>query len=328
MRSERVLVTGAAGFIGGHACHALLHSGYDVVGIDNFDPFYDRSLKEETVAGLSTSSCFEFVEGDIREESTLAEVLDGVTAVVHLAARPGVRQSITNPGPYASINIEGTVHVLEACRRAGVSRLVFASSSTVYGDSHAVPFTEDGPLGVPLSPYAVSKRAGEQLCLLYSRLHGLSVAALRLFTAYGPRTRPDLVVHKFSSLVLQGGAVQQYGDGSMERDYTHISDIAQGIVRAVRWTESGDHSYEAFNIGSGRAVRLDDLIGLIAQAAALKPVVEQHAVPVGEMELTCADTGKARQVLGFESGVSIEDGIVDFVDWYRGKYGHQSSSAT
>ncbi len=324
--TERILVTGAAGFIGSHTCRALIDAGYEIVGIDNFDPFYDRAIKEEAVQKLSTRPGFRFVECDIRQTDTVHSVLEGVTAVVHLAARAGVRPSIEQPCLYASVNVEGTTSVLETCRAAGVRRFVFGSSSSVYGEGTPVPFREDAPALSPISPYAATKRAGELICQAYTHLHELRIASLRFFTVYGHRQRPDLAIHKFTRTMASGGAIQQYGDGSTERDYTHIDDIVKGVLGAVRWTEAETPEHEIFNLGESRTVRLDRLIELIASALGVEPKIEFLPVQPGDVTRTFADISKARRVLGYEPTVSIEEGIVDFVDWYRGKYGNQSSS--
>jgi UDP-glucuronate 4-epimerase len=326
--TDCVLVTGAAGFIGGHMCRALLDAGYEVVGIDNFDPFYDRAIKEEAIAELSERSGFRFTEADVRDKDAIARLLDGVEVVVHLAARAGVRPSIEEPSLYASVNVEGTVTLLEACREAGVRRFVFGSSSSVYGETAPVPFSEDFPALSPISPYAATKRAGELACQVYTHLHGLRIASLRFFTVYGHRQRPDLAIHKFTRLMATGQRIQRYGDGSTERDYTHVDDIVKGVLGAVRWTERDEPDHEIFNLGESRTVRLDRLISMIGEALEVEPVIEQLPAQPGDVSRTFANIGKARRDLGYDPTVKIEHGIVDFVDWYRGKYGHQSSSAT
>ncbi|UCG88778.1 MAG: GDP-mannose 4,6-dehydratase [Gemmatimonadota bacterium] len=319
---DRVLVTGAAGFIGGHVCRALLDNRYSVVGLDNFDPFYDRAIKENTVGELTTHGMFSFVEGDIRDDAVVRHSLRGVDLVVHLAARAGVRPSIEDPVLYSSVNVEGTACLLEACRQAGVRRFVFGSSSSVYGDTTPVPFNEEVAAIAPVSPYAATKRAGELLCQVYSDLYDLRIAALRFFTVYGPRQRPDLAIHKFTRLLASGAAIQQFGDGSTERDYTHVSDILKGVMGAVRWTESEGALLDIFNLGESRTVRLDRLIELIAAALGVEPQVERLPPQPGDVVRTFADISKARQVLGYDPCVSIEDGIVDFVEWYRVTHGY------
>ena len=324
--TERILVTGAAGFIGGHACKALLEEDYEVVGIDNFDPFYDRSLKEQVIRSLSDSPRFELLEGDIRDAAVVRRSLDGVDAVFHLAARAGVRPSIDEPALYASVNVEGTVCLLEACRKCEVRRFVFGSSSSVYGDSTPVPFNEDAVAMAPVSPYAATKRAGELMCMVFSDLYDMRIASLRFFTVYGHRQRPDLAIHRFTRLLAGGLPIQQFGDGSTERDYTHIDDILKGVWAAIRWTVPEEPAYDVFNLGESRTIRLDSLIALISGALGVKPSIEILPPQPGDVRRTCADIGKARAVLGYDPCVAIEDGIVDFVRWYEAQNGNQRSS--
>jgi UDP-glucuronate 4-epimerase len=312
-----VLVTGAAGFIGGHCCRRLLDEGWRVLGVDNFDPFYPRVIKEQALAELANHPDFRFVEGDIRDQDVLGRVVPGVDLVLHLAARAGVRPSIESPDIYGSLNIGGTISLLEACRRAGVQRFVFGSSSSVYGDVTPVPFREDAPACDPISPYAATKRAGELFCRVYAELHGFRIAALRFFTVYGPRQRPDLAIHRFTRLIAQGRPVQQFGDGSMERDHTHIDDILQGVSGSLRWASDGSAAFEVFNLGESKTIRLDRLIALIADALEIEPVIEILPAPPGDVRRTWADISKARQQLGYQPTVDIETGIRNFVDWFR-----------
>jgi UDP-glucuronate 4-epimerase len=320
----RVLVTGAAGFIGSHTCRAFLDDGWDVLGVDNFDPFYDRSLKEAALADLVGYPAFQFVEGDIREQSALTRLLDGASVVVHLAARPGVRPSIEDPELYVSLNVQGTVSVLEACRRAGVRRVVFGSSSSVYGDDTPVPFREDAEAATPISPYAATKRSAELHCRVYVHLHRMRIASLRFFTVYGPRQRPDLAIHRFTRLLAAGESVRRYGNGSSERDYTHIDDILLGIKGAAEWTSDPAPAFEIFNLGESRTVSLNRLIELISDALGVSPRIEEVAPQPGDVRRTCADITKARRVLGYRPTVTIEDGISQFAKWYEAKNGRQS----
>lgn len=325
--SHTVLVTGAAGFIGGHVCGALLDAGFEVRGVDNFDPFYDRRIKESAVAELDRRDGFSLVEADIRDAGAMARAVEACDLAVHLAARAGVRPSIQDPGLYASINVEGTVRMLEACRQAGVRRFVFGSSSSVYGDTTPVPFREDASAVDPVSPYAATKRAAELMCQVYAGLHGFRIAALRFFTVYGPRQRPDLAIHKFTRLLAEGRPIEQFGDGSSERDYTHIDDIVQGVLGALRWTRSDEPAYEVFNLGESRTVRLDYLVELIGRALGVTPVIELRPPQPGDVRRTCADITKARRRLGYAPKMSIETGIPQFVEWYERAYGREFRSA-
>ena len=317
----RLLITGAAGFIGSHACHAFLERGWDVTGIDNFDPFYERQIKEQGIADLADHEAFRFVEGDIREPSVLTPILAHVNVVLHLAARAGVRPSIEDPVLYESVNVVGTATLLEACRLAGVRRFVFGSSSSVYGDETPTPFSEEAPAVTPISPYAATKRAGELQCMVYTHLHGFRIASLRLFTVYGARQRPDLAIHKFTRLISTGAAIPQFGDGSSERDYTHVDDILTGIVAAVDWTGQDTPACEIVNLGESKTVRLSYLIELIGRALELEPRVDIHSPAPGDVRRTFADISKARRLFGYDPRICIEDGIPQFVDWYRKHHG-------
>jgi UDP-glucuronate 4-epimerase len=318
----RVLVTGAAGFIGSHLCEALLGRGDAVVGVDNFDPFYDPAVKEANLAGLRAAAGFHFERLDVVTDDL---PLDGVTAVVHLAAKPGVRPSLEDPAGYMRANVTGTVRVIDAARRAGVWRIVFGSSSSVYGETTPAPFAESAPAVEPISPYAASKRAGELAAYALARLHGLRIACLRFFTVYGPRQRPDLAIHRFTARIRRGLPIQMHGDGSSERDYTYISDAVEGILGGLAWTaEATAGACEAFNIGGGERVRLDRLIRLIGQALGRSPVVERRPDQPGDVPLTAADLTRAASALGYRPRVGIAEGIGAFVRWYEATHGSQS----
>ncbi len=327
--SPRILVTGAAGFIGSHVCEALLARGDEVIGLDNFDPFYPRAVKERNLEALRQARGFRFVEADIVRQ---AAPLEGVTAVVHLAARPGVGPSLEDPAGYMDVNVTGTARVLEAARRARVGRVVFGSSSSVYGDSTPAPFAETAPAAAPISPYAATKRAGELVAHAFAHLYGMRLACLRFFTVYGPRQRPDLAIHRFTDRIARGLPVRQHGDGSSERDYTYISDAVQGVVAAVDWTGDGGAgaggpgtgTCEAFNIGGGGRVRLDRLLALIADALGRTPVVERVPDQPGDVHMTAADLRRSERALGYRPTVGIEEGIRQFVRWYEATHGRQS----
>ncbi len=325
----RVLVTGAAGFIGSHVCEALLARGDEVIGLDNFDPFYPRAVKERNLEAPRQARGFRFVEADIARQSV---PLEAVTAVVHLAARPGVGPSLEDPAGYMDVNVTGTARVLEAARRARVGRVVFGSSSSVYGDSTPAPFAETAPATTPISPYAATKRAGELVAHAFAHLYGMRLACLRFFTVYGPRQRPDLAIHRFTDRIARGLPVRQHGDGSSERDYTYISDAVQGVVAAVDWTGDGGGgaggpgtgTCEAFNIGGGGRVRLDRLLALIAEALGRTPVVERVPDQPGDVHMTAADLRRSERALGYRPTVGIEEGIRQFVRWYEATHGRQS----
>ena len=322
--SGRLLVTGAAGFIGSHVCEALLGRGDEVVGVDNFDPFYPRAVKEQNLDGLRRTKGFRFVEADIVRD---ALTLDGVSVVLHLAARPGVRPSLEDPASYGETNVTGTVRVLEAARRAGVRRVVFGSSSSVYGDATPAPFAEDAAAVWPISPYAASKRAGELMAHAFAHLYGLQIACLRFFTVYGPRQRPDLAIHRFTHLIASGQPIRMHGDGSSERDYTYITDCVDGVLAAVEWTArprpGGGGLAEPINIGGGARVRLDRLIELIGRTLGREVRIERHGEQPGDVRLTAADLRRAERELGYRPAVGIEQGVGQFVRWYEAIHGRQ-----
>jgi UDP-glucuronate 4-epimerase len=322
MTAARYLVTGAAGFIGSHLSEALLARGDEVVGLDNFDPFYSRQIKERNLTDLRTHKRFAFVEANVARDPI---PLDGVSAVFHLAAKPGVRPSLEDPASYMEANVTGTARLFDAARRAGVKRIVFGSSSSVYGNATPAPFAETEPAVEPISPYAATKRAGELLAHAFTHLYPLRILCLRFFTVYGPRQRPDLAIHKFTDLIARGQPVRMHGDGSSERDYTYITDALDGILAGLDWTARvPDGALDRVNLGGGARVRLDRLIALIAEAVGREANIERHPDQPGDVRLTDADLTHARQVLGFKPRVGIEEGIRNFVRWYQEIHGRQS----
>ncbi|MGH7537575.1 MAG: NAD-dependent epimerase/dehydratase family protein [Gemmatimonadales bacterium] len=321
---SRLLVTGAAGFIGSHLCEALLAAGHEVTGLDNFDAFYPRAVKERNLTGLRSRPGFRFVEGDVGRDSL---PLEGVEAILHLAARPGVQPSLEDPSGYMETNVTATARLLDQVRRTGIARVVFGSSSSVYGESTPPPFAEDAMADGPISPYAASKRAGELVCRVFTHLYSTRIACLRFFTVYGPRQRPDLAVHRFTARILAGQPILMRGDGSSERDYTYVSDVVDGILAALAWTEragaDGAEAWRVFNLGGGARVRLDRLIALIGAAAGRAPIIERGADQPGDVSLTAADLRRAERELGYRPKVGIEEGIRRFVSWYREAHGRE-----
>ncbi|HEV8380593.1 MAG TPA: NAD-dependent epimerase/dehydratase family protein [Gemmatimonadales bacterium] len=323
--THHYLVTGAAGFIGSHLCETLIGRGHEVTGVDNFDPFYARDVKERNLAGLLRLPAFQFVEADVARD---AVPLGGVEAVIHLAAKPGVRPSLEDPGSYMEANVTATARLLDAARRVGLSRIVFGSSSSVYGNATPAPFAEAEPAVFPISPYAASKRAGELLAHAFAHLYPLKIICLRFFTVYGPRQRPDLAIHKFTDLIARGRPVRMHGDGSSERDYTYITDCLDGILAALEWTATAaPGTVETVNLGGGERVRLDRLIALIAKTLGQDAHIERHPDQPGDVRLTDADLAHAGRVLGFKPGVGIEEGIRKFVAWYEEVHGRQSRAS-
>ena len=311
-----ILITGAAGFIGSHLVERLRQRGERLLCLDNFDAYYSAALKRQNLSEAldRLDSCF--VQADIRDHGLLERLFKGhqVTTVVHLAARAGVRASLENPVPYFETNVLGTLSLLEACRTFGVKRFVFASSSSVYGESHAAPAVENTTPCRPLSPYGASKLAAETLCELYSRLCDMTTVALRFFTVYGPRQRPDMAIRRFTKLIDEGKEVFVYGDGSSSRDYTFVTDTVDGIEAALRLPLRG---YQVFNLGRGQPVTLLDLIGLIEQELESKARVRFLPHRDGDPLATCADINKARTVLGYHPTVPIEQGIACYVQWFK-----------
>lgn len=316
---SRILVTGAAGFIGSHVVERLLERGQGVIGLDNLDDFYDPAIKRRNLARALDASAFELVEGDIRDARVLDSLPDDVSLIIHLAARAGVRPSIEQPLLYQDVNVRGTQELLEYARRAEVRRFIFGSSSSVYGNAERVPFSEDDPVDRPISPYAATKRAGELICHTYHHLFGLGIVALRFFTVYGARQRPDLAIHKFTRLMAAGEPIQQYGDGTTQRDYTHVRDILQGVEGALSYLEREPEAFEIINLGESRTVELSRLIELIADALGVEPRIERLPPQPGDVERTYADIAKARRLLGYDPVIPIEEGIPEFVEWFAGQ---------
>lgn len=311
----RVLLTGIAGFIGSHLARRLLDRGDEVVGLDAFDEtLYPAALHRANLATLAPHPRLRFVEGDLLDaphvERLVAEQPD---VVVHLAALAGVRPSIQAPKRYQRTNIEGTLNVLEACRKSGVRRLVFASSSSVYGARSEVPFRERDPADRPASPYAATKRAGELLCANYAELHGLGATALRFFTVYGPRQRPEMAIHKFARLILDGKPVPLFGDGSTARDYTYVDDIIDGVVAAVDRCAPG--AYRVYNLGGSRTTTLKRLVELLEEGLGRRATVEWHPDQPGDVPITYADVDLAAAELGYAPQISIEEGLRRFCAW-------------
>jgi UDP-glucuronate 4-epimerase len=318
----RVLVTGAAGFIGSHLAERLVARGDDVVGLDNFDAFYARAVKESNLAPLAASPRFSLVEGDVRAAADLARAFGAARAdvVVHLAALAGVRPSLADPARYADVNVLGTVRLTEAARAHGVGRVVFASSSSVYGADSEPPFKESDPCLRPLSPYASTKRAGELGLYTAHHLYGIDVTCLRFFTVYGPRQRPDLAIHKFARLILAGAPLELFGDGSTSRDYTWIDDVIDGVVAAVDKSgapERGAPAFRIYNLGGSRTTTLLGLVERLSEALGRKAVIDWRPEQPGDMTRTLADLTLVGRDLGYAPRVAIDEGITRFAAWVK-----------
>ena len=311
------LVTGGAGFIGSQLVEALLREGGEVVVLDNFDNFYDPAVKRQNIEPFLGQPGFTLVEGDIRDEKAVESLFaaHAIGVVVHLAARAGVRPSIEQPLLYSDVNLNGTVVLLEACRRHNVGKLVFGSSSSVYGNNSKVPFSEKDEVDLPISPYAATKRSGELLCATYHGLYRLNVFCLRFFTAYGPRQRPEMAIYKFTRFLDRGLPLPLFGDGSSSRDYTYIDDIVYGVVRAIERVQG----YEIINLGGSRTTRLLDLIAMLEERLGKKAIIEKQPDQPGDVVTTWADVAKAHRLLGYGPKVTIEEGLTRFVAWYHGE---------
>ncbi|HEX8708511.1 MAG TPA: GDP-mannose 4,6-dehydratase [Pyrinomonadaceae bacterium] len=316
---RNILVTGGAGFIGSHLVDRLLgEKGWRVTVVDDFNDFYSPELKRENVREHLQNDAYQLVEADIRDCARLRDVFGETKfdCIVHLAARAGVRPSLAEPLLYAETNINGTLNLLELARRHSVKQFVFGSSSSVYGINARVPFNEEDPVGQPISPYAATKGAGELLCHTYSHLYGIRCVALRFFTVYGARQRPDLAIHKFARLISEGRAIPVFGDGTTRRDYTFIEDIIAGVRAAIDYTAS---DYEAINLGESRTVELGELISLLERELGRTALIERQPLQPGDVPQTFADVEKARRLLGYEPQTKIEDGIRRFIRWFRGE---------
>ena len=311
----KILVTGGAGFIGSHLVERLLDEGHPVVCLDNFDDFYSPALKRRNLARALKHPGFRLVEGDLRDEAGMKQLFAGgkFDLVAHLAARAGVRPSVENPALYVDVNLRGTVHLLEACRNHGVRRFLFASSSSVYGNSSRVPFSEEDPVNTPISPYAATKKAGELLCHTYHHLYGMDVACLRYFTVYGPRQRPEMAIHHFTRLIDRGEEVPVYGDGTARRDFTYIDDIVQGVLAALERSRG----FRVYNLGNSATVEIRELIRMIAAALGKPARVRNLPAEPGDVPVTCASIDRAAADLGFRPATPIAEGIRKFVAWYR-----------
>lgn len=311
----KILITGVAGFIGSHLADRLLAEGHSVVGIDNFDPLYPRSSKEENLHAAREHERFAFFEADIRSKEDLDRIvaqLHGIDAIAHLAAKAGVRPSLEDPAGYHETNVVGTANVLELARRLGVRQFVFASSSSVYGLNPNVPWKETDKVLLPISPYASTKVCGELMGHVYSHVYGIRFIALRLFTVYGPRQRPDLAIRKFTQRTMNGEPIEVFGDGSTRRDYTYVDDIVSGFVSALSYSQS---NYELINLGNDQTIPLKDLLNVLEHALGRKSVRRYLPEQLGDVPQTWADISRARKLLGYSPAVPVDRGIACFLEW-------------
>ena len=310
----KIFITGAAGFIGSNLADTLLQKGSRVMGIDNFDPFYDRITKENNIADARKNPRFQFEEGDIRDLDFIDRCFTFFEPdiIVHLAAKAGVRPSINNPIEYNDVNVSGTLNLLQMIKKKRISKMIFASSSSVYGNNEKVPFSESDNVDYPISPYAATKKAGELLCYTFHHLYNIDIFCLRFFTVYGPRQRPDLAIHKFVKAILEGETINLYGDGSTSRDYTHIEDILKGIIGAINKVKG----FDIFNLGEANPLSLIDLVRLLEKSIGKKSHLKYLPMQEGDVFRTFADITKARKVLGYNPEIEIEKGIRNYLDWF------------
>ena len=316
---KKLLITGGAGFIGSHLVDRLLSTDVEsITVVDDFNDFYDPSIKRANVHDHLNDPRYNISELDIRDAAALEQLFahNNFDCVVHLAARAGVRPSLSEPQLYSETNVNGTVNLLELARQSGIKQFVFGSSSSVYGINAKVPFSEDDPIRQPISPYAATKAAGELLCHTYSHLYGLRCICLRFFTVYGPRQRPDLAIRKFANLITQGKPIPVFGDGTTRRDYTYIDDIIDGVVAAIAYDKT---NYEVINLGESRTVELNELISLLEKELDMHAAIDRQPPQPGDVPQTFADISKARALLGYAPKTQIEQGLKRFVEWFRRK---------
>lgn len=313
----KFLITGGAGFIGSNLTDKLLSEGHSVICHDNFDDFYSPSIKRENISQALKNKDFSLVSGDIRDKTLLGKIFSDnkVDMVIHLAARAGVRPSIQNPSLYYDVNVNGTLCLLEEMRKAGISQMIFASSSSVYGNNRKTPFSENDIVDFPISPYAATKKAAELLCHTFHHLYGFDIFCLRFFTVYGPRQRPEMAIHMFAQNILEQVPIKMFGDGSSKRDYTYIEDIVSGIRGAAKNLKG----YEIINLGESQTISLSELVTLIEKKIGKKAIVEVLPSQSGDVDITFADISKAQRLIGYSPQTGIEAGIGRFTDWLLSK---------
>ncbi len=311
MTNKKILLTGGAGFIGSHVLDELLKRGAGVVVIDDFNDFYNPEFKEQNLAGRKC----DLRRGDITDFKFLEKIFETekFDCVVHMAARAGVRPSIANPLLYQKVNVGGTANLLELCRINSIKKFVFASSSSVYGNQEKIPFSESDSVEEPISPYAATKHAAEVLVHTYHHLFGIKSTILRFFTVYGERGRPDMAPYLFTGKILRGEPIQKFGDGSTKRDYTYISDIVDGVIKAIE----KDLEFEIINLGNNNPISLNEFISTIEELTGKKAVIENSPVQTGDVNQTCADISKAKILLDWQPKTSFKDGMRRFIDWYK-----------
>ncbi len=315
----KFLITGGAGFIGSSLADDLLNNGNQVIVIDNFCDFYDPMIKEDNIKLALKNKNYKLYRGDIRDIDILDMIFkeNKIDVVVHLAAMAGVRPSIENPILYQEVNCMGTQNILETMKKYDVKNLVMASSSSVYGNTKEVPFREDMIVDFAISPYAATKKANEVMTHVYHKLLNMNVIMLRFFTVYGPKQRPDLAINKFTRLMLNNEEIPMFGDGTTSRDYTYIDDIVDGIIRSCDYVSNNDNVYEILNLGNSSPISLKEMIAVIGKVVGVEPKIKQLPMQPGDVDRTYADVSKAKKLIGYEPKTSFEQGIKNFVEWYK-----------
>lgn len=318
-KQKTYLITGASGFIGSSLADKLLSEGYNVINIDEMNDYYNVNIKKNNIKSHLNDSHYHFYQIDIRDIDSLIKVFTShhIDAIIHLAARAGVRPSLEQPLLYESVNVKGTLNLLECAKNFNIKNFVFASSSSVYGNAKIVPFSELENVDNPISPYAATKKSGELLCYTYHHLYKLNIMCLRFFTVYGPRQRPDLAINKFARLIEEGKPITLFGDGSTSRDYTYIDDIVFGIQKAITYTESHNDCYEIVNLGSDSPITLIGMVHVIEKALNKKAIIEYKEMQPGDVIRTYASIEKAKKLLNYSPSLSFEEGIKKFIEWRK-----------
>lgn len=315
------LITGGAGFIGSHLADRLLSEGNKVIVIDNFNDFYNPAIKRKNVYQHLNDKNYILYENDIRDKQAVNKIFseNSIDCVIHLAAYAGVRPSIENPILYEEVNCGGTINILENAKNYGVNKIVLASSSSVYGNCKSVPFRETDQVDFAISPYAATKKSNEVMGHVYHKLYKIDMAFLRFFTVYGPRQRPDLAINKFVRLMINNEAIPLFGDGTTKRDYTYVSDIVDGIMASINWVQNNTNVYEIFNLGNSNPVSLIDMIKTIEKKLEIHAIIDKLPMQKGDVDITYADISKANTILGYQPKVSFDEGIENFITWYKGE---------
>ena len=315
---NNILVTGCAGFIGSHLCEHLLEQGINVIGIDNFDPFYDRNIKERNMKTFISHPNFSFFEADLTNMDHLRNAAgdNKIDFIVHLAGKAGVRPSIEDPTGYIQANVIATQNILDLMKEKGIAKMAFASSSSVYGNTPETPYHEKMDVSNPISPYAATKKSCELINYTYHHLFHLDIINLRFFTVFGPRQRPDLAIHKFTRLIRNGETIPMFGDGTTARDYTFVTDTISGIVGAINYLESNENVFETINLGNNHPVELREMIRTIGEQTRKEPSIQKMPMQPGDVEITFADISKAEKLLNYHPKTPFQEGVKAFVRWY------------